>query len=72
MNTMVTPEMLEKFKLLYLKKYKITLTNEEATEMANGLVNLMEILLKPSPKKEISEIVNERSEDETLQVRDDR
>ena len=69
---MVTPEMLEKFKLLYLKKYNVRLNNEEATEMANGLVNLMEILLKPSPKKEISESKNERSEDETFQVRDDR
>lgn len=58
--------MLDKFKLLYLKKYNIRLNNEEATEMANGLFNLMEILLKPSPKKENCETVNERDEDEAL------
>ena len=69
---MVSPEMLDKFKLLYLTKYNVKLTNEEATEMANGLVNLVEILLKPSPKKENSESAKERSEDEILQVQDDR
>ncbi len=63
---MVTPEMLEKFKLLYLKKYDVKLTNEEATEMANGLVNLMEILLNPSPKKENSEFINERNKNEAI------
>ena len=58
---MVSPEMLEKFKLLYLKKYNVTLTNEEATEMANGLVNLMEILVKPDDQH-----VHEGSNDETV------
>ena len=53
-------------------KYNVNLNNEEASEMANGLVNLVEILLKPSPKKENSNPAKERSEDETLQVRDDR
>jgi hypothetical protein len=69
---MVTAEMLEKFKQLYFKKYNVRLNNEEATEMANGLVNLMEVLLKPTPNKEVCEPENERSEDETLQVRDNR
>ena len=45
---MVSPEMLEKFKKLYLMKYNVILNNEEATEMANGLVNLVAILVKPN------------------------
>ena len=53
--------MLDKFKALYLKKYNVTLTNEEATEMANGLVNLMEILVKPDDQH-----VHEGSNDETV------
>ena len=45
---MVSQEHLDKFKALYYRKYKVKLSNEEAVEMGNGLVNLMEILLKPS------------------------
>ena len=29
-------------------KYNVRLNNEEATEMANGLVNLVTILVKPN------------------------
>ncbi len=47
---MVSKEMLEKFKALYLKKYNVALTNEAATKMANDLLNLMKILVKPDPK----------------------
>ena len=45
---MVSSEMIEKFKKLYLKKYNVVLNNEEATEMANGLVNLVYTLVKPN------------------------
>ena len=48
---MVSPKMLEKFKKLYLMKYNVSLNNEEATEMANGLVNLVAILIKPNSLK---------------------
>lgn len=62
--------MLEKFKILYLKKYNVSLTNAEATEMANALVNLMSILLKPSPKKTLDKPnLNERGQDETITAR---
>ena len=68
---MVSEVMLEKFKSLYLKKYNVSLTNEKATEMANGLVNLMSILLKPEPPittdKQHSK---ERGQDETITTRD--
>jgi len=64
---MVTLEMLEKFKLLYLKNYNVTLTNEQATELANGLLNLMGILLKPSPQKDIdNQEINKKINDETF------
>lgn len=48
---MVSQEKLAEFKELYLRKYNVKLSSEEAVEMANGLVNLMELLLKPSLKK---------------------
>ena len=67
---MVSAEMLEKFKKLYLEKYNISLTNEEATQMANDLVNLMSLLLKPPRKKTVLEQnSNERRQDETLTTR---
>lgn len=59
--------MLEKFKQLYLKKYNVSLTNEEATEMATALVNLMSILLKSDPKETTdTSKYEERRTDETL------
>lgn len=63
---MVSPELLDKFKNLYKEQFDIKLTDEEATEMATSLVNLMKILVKPIPKSEINELVTkERSPDET-------
>ncbi len=49
---MVSIELLEKLKQLYFKKYNISLTHEEATEMATSLINLMKILLKPESIKD--------------------
>ena len=66
---MVSEAMLEKFKTLYLEKYKVSLTNEEALEMATALVNLMSILIKPDPEVSPDEPTHEeRRQDETLTV----
>lgn len=64
---MVSKEKLAKFKQLYLKKYNVSLTDEEATEMATALVNLMSILLKPdSEEVQNTSEQEERRTDETL------
>lgn len=47
---MISNEHLEKFKMLYKDKYNLTLSDEEATELATHFLNLMEILIKPKPK----------------------
>ncbi|HZE87119.1 MAG TPA: hypothetical protein VE090_02820 [Methylomirabilota bacterium] len=60
---MVSVEMLEKFKRLYLEKYNVSLTNEEATRMATDLVNLMKILLRPDKPTDNQQ---ERRQDETI------
>ncbi len=44
---MISKEYLDKFKKLYKDKYEITLSDEEATELATHFLNLMEILIKP-------------------------
>ncbi len=65
---MVSGEMLEKFKKLYLNKYNVLLTDEEATEMTTALVNLMKILLKPEPSKYTCESNSEEGgENEVIQ-----
>lgn len=48
---MISKEYLDKFKKLYMDKYDITLTDEEATELANHFLNLMEVLIKPKQKR---------------------
>lgn len=48
---MISQELLDKFKKLYLEQFNITLTEEEATGMATDLVNLMKVILKPEPKR---------------------
>ena len=64
---MISTEILEKFKKLYQEKYNVTLTDEETTQMANDLVNLMRVLLKPDPKPVSEEPdFEERSENETI------
>jgi len=45
---MVSKEILEKFKNLYFEKFNIKLSDEETTKMANDLVSLMEVLVKPA------------------------
>ena len=48
---MISKEYLDKFKKLYKDKYAITLTDEEATELANHFLNMMEVLIKPKQKR---------------------
>ena len=48
---MISKEYLDKFKKLYKDKYDITLTDEEATELANHFLNMMEVLIKPKQKR---------------------
>ncbi len=48
---MISKEYLDKFKKLYKDKYEITLTDEEATELANHFLNMMEVLIKPKQKR---------------------
>ena len=55
---MISQELLDKFKKLYEEHFNIVLTDQEATEAATDLVNLMKVLLKPEPK--------ERSHNETF------
>ncbi len=47
---MISKELLEKFQKLYLEKFGVQLTDEEATKGATDLINLMRVLLKPMPK----------------------
>ncbi len=56
---MISKEILEKFKTLYKKKYDIDLTDEQTTQLANDLVNLMRVLLKPESKTVESETQQE-------------
>ena len=46
---MISKEYLDKFKKLYKDKY--TLTDEEATELANHFLNMMEVLIRPKLKR---------------------
>ena len=46
---MIPDGYLKKFKDIYLKKFGIELSDEEATRQATDLLNLMKVLLKPDP-----------------------
>lgn len=48
---MIRKEYLDKFKRLYKDKYDITLSDEEATELATHFLNMMEVLIRPKQKK---------------------
>jgi len=64
---MLSKEILDKFKKLYQKKYDVYLTDEETTQMAMDLINLMKILLTPdTPPSNNEEQPEERRLDETL------
>jgi len=63
---MISNESLKKFKRLYKAKFNIDLTQEEATEMATDLVNLIKILLEPTPKPTVEPFQNEGRQNETI------
>lgn len=64
---MIRKEILEKFKNLYKKKYHIDLTDEQTTRLANDLINIMRVLLKPEHKVVESEVKQEeRRQSETI------
>lgn len=44
---MINRYILEKAKKLYLEKYGVNLTDEEATRLMIDLMSLMKVLLKP-------------------------
>ena len=44
---MITRYIIEKAKKLYLEKYGVSLTDEEATRLMIDLTSLMKVLLKP-------------------------
>lgn len=49
---MISKEYLDKFKRLYKDKYDITLSDEEATELATHFLNMMEVLIRPKQKSQ--------------------
>ena len=64
---MVSKETIDKFKKLYQDKFNVTVSDEEATQMATDLVNLMRVLLKPDPIQNNHKVIkDERSPDETI------
>lgn len=58
---MISNDLLEKFKRLYLEKYKIFLSDEEALQMATDFLNLMKILMRPDPPKPKRKYVRKNS-----------
>lgn len=64
---MLSNEIIQKFKNLYQTKFNVVITDEEATQMASDLVNLMQLLLKPE-KKDVEETTEERSQNETQSI----
>ena len=64
---MISKEILDKFKKLYKDKYDIDLTDKQTTQLANDLVNLMRVLLKPEPKEVENKVrQEERRQNETI------
>ncbi len=67
---MISKEYLDKFKKLYKDKYEITLTDEEATELANHFLNMMEVLIKPKQKRVRNIQNNNPSEERSVYATD--
>jgi len=51
---MVRAEIREQFKKLYEEKFHIAITDEEATQMATDLINLVQVLVKPDVLPELT------------------
>jgi hypothetical protein len=47
----ITPEALKEFKEIYEKEFKETITEAEALEMAQRVLNFFSIILKPLPEE---------------------
>ena len=52
---MLSPEAIKEFKEIYKEENGRELSDAEALEMGNNLLNLFRVLLKPLSKKEIKE-----------------
>lgn len=69
LSTMNNKELLERFKALCQQKFNDSLSHEEATEMFTNLVNLVEVLVKPNPKKTSPNVnFKEKHEYETIRT----
>lgn len=67
---MIRKELLEKFKKLYQDKYNISLNDEEATELAQQFLCLMEILIQPKPTPIVTGETNKKPEQwETYEIK---
>ena len=64
---MISKESLERFKKLYYEKYKITLSDEAATQMATDFLSLMKILTRPEPKNKPQ--VNSSPEEQNYEIK---
>lgn len=65
---MINKEYLDKFKKLYKDKYEITLSDEEATELATHFLNLMEVLIRPKQKRIARQTTEERRQYATNRI----
>ncbi len=48
---MIIEQYSKKLQAMYFRKYNVQLTDEQATKALIDLMNLMEVLTKPLPKK---------------------
>ncbi len=59
---MLSQQAISEFRELYLKKFGRTLTDEEATEKANGLLNLYKVVFQtPNMKRSMKNGQHERT-----------
>lgn len=59
---MFTDKDLEKFKALFRKHFKKELSNTEALEKVNALINMIKHAYKPIRKKEYDNLKNEKTD----------
>ncbi|OGN14518.1 MAG: hypothetical protein A3G02_00425 [Candidatus Yanofskybacteria bacterium RIFCSPLOWO2_12_FULL_44_13b] len=53
---MLSKEALEEFKAIYKKEYNEDISDEDALEMAVNLLNMMNAIYRPIPKKWLDEL----------------
>jgi len=59
---MISEKALKEFKTIYKKKFGIELSDQDALESANKLLNLVEIIYKPMTKEEYERVQKRREE----------